>query len=190
MTLKELVIAFRHRCGDESVQARVIETLAREGGLERFAEMMAESEHAGELQRIDTDIAVDGEGVAAVPSDMLTGYITRVAHPNVDQELELVESRKDLAYTFNDEFGYAAVENGMIYTKPPASYGAVLTGEIEVTGIFIPTLAQVPDKRRSILLDVMLEMYAESLKMNRPGRDVKREKASPVQGAQAVETRQ
>ncbi|MGA9771661.1 MAG: hypothetical protein WBV94_21705 [Blastocatellia bacterium] len=176
MNFINLVASFRDRVGDESFPARKIESLAEEGGLERFAETMAESEHAKELQRTDVNVALDVEGIADVPADFLTGYISRIRHPDVAQDLIILADPAEFNYIFNSEFGYAAIESKKIYTKPPAGYtgGAIFLTAIRATGIFIPTIATVPQKREGIFLDLLVEMYQESIKLNRPGRDNKK----------------
>jgi hypothetical protein len=158
MILKNLVALTRQEMANEAIPARTIEEWARDT-LEPFAEAIAQSKHASDLQRTDS-VALDGSGIASVPSDMLPGYIISVTHADVAEELIKLDDPAEFKYQFNNQFGYWALRSGKIHTKAPASVEAgVLPTPISVTGIFIPTLATIPAKHDALFVQMIVAQH-------------------------------
>lgn len=124
---------------DDSIPARDIEAEG-EAALTRLAEEVAQGPHARDLEEERALTLVAGK--VAIPTDFLSGYIRRIAQAALSPpELVIVSDRGDFTFSYCREFAMAAVEAGSIYTQAQDTAGDVLTGDILVTSIIIPTLA-------------------------------------------------
>jgi len=155
MTLPDLVGSVRDEAGDSGIPARTIEIAAR-AALRQMSEEQAHGPHAKDFER-EQALTLDADGAVDVPADFLPGYISRVTKADLTPtELVMVAGRAAFTYQFCAEFGLFAVEQGKIWTSPPAAVQGPLVGDILATAIAIPTLAALKDKYKPDLVNLVV----------------------------------
>lgn len=188
MTVAEAIAHFEARL--RPVEATGIELHEVEdwidSALQRLSEEVAEGPHAADFQ-LEQTATLDAAGVAPLPTNQLSGYISRVRHADYTDDFVFV-NRGALQYQFGAiVFPLAAIENRKIYTKPPDDVGGIIAGELLVTGVCIlplsdAALTEPNGKFVGRFLDLLTEIGQERLKMNRLGKDPK-QKETPVVAA-------
>jgi hypothetical protein len=143
--------------------------------LERTKQWAIANGHKADLQRQDTltlDTVEDAlVASVAIPTDMLSGQITRVNHASSAFDYAPVGQKAGFAIIFADVFGHYCEESGRIWAKGPVNGDDPLAGDLLVTGIFAPVLGTLPDKLTPYFLDQMGELAGERTKTNPAGPD-------------------
>src|ERR1041384_1313812 len=164
MNLADLAASVRDRLGDSTIPLRTIE-IGGDAGLRQIAENFAHGPHATDFQR-EATLTLDADGAVEVPADFLPGYISSVSHEDLDVEMVMMKTRQEIQYQLCTEFGLYAIEQGKIFTKPPASYqgGDILAGDILATGIAVPTLATLKGKYNPDLVTLVVGLMPGLMK--------------------------
>lgn len=172
MTIAQFIALVEARIGAReytNIEAEEVEAFVSTA-LQRATEQIAESVHASDVQRTAT-VALTA-GVGDLPDDFLPGYVSRVHHAAYTHDFTLYQEKRDLLWHYASEFGAVAIEGLALHTVTPDG-GEPITGDIEVTGIYVPAIGSWPSKHEGVLIDQAVELAQERWKINKPGRDMK-----------------
>lgn len=143
--------------------------------LERTKEWAVENGHAVDFQREDTITLDAGDDTipssADIPTDMLSGRLTRVRHTSSNYDFTDAGSLGRLALIYADAFGYFAIEQGKVFLKGPTGAADPLDGDALVTGVAAPALGSLLDKYIPHFLDELTELAAERKHVEKIGPD-------------------
>ncbi len=174
MTINEAILHLESRFGpreETGIRPEDVEDWIPTA-LERTKEWALANGHRADVQK-QAAVALDGEGAAAIPTDMLAGRITCINHASTPYDSMEVGVRGDLQFVFADGFLHHALESGKVYTKPPTGIGDPLTGDLLITGLFPVTLSDLTasHKLTPYFLDQLQELAAERKKIDPIGPD-------------------
>ena len=133
-----------------------------ETALHRVTEKNAMGPHKADFQGERQLTLVDG--VVAVPTDMLPGYISRITGDGLDVPFELKKNRTEFAYMLCREFPLAAVEAKQIYCEG-TDPSTPLNINILATGIVVPDLDNLLTKYDDDFYDELAKVFGDRPKV-------------------------